>query len=224
MMMRVLTTSLLLLTLLAPTASAETHARMHEQAGTDAESASALAQRLERQLFRSSGLQMRFDLAGEGKITIRADLKGKRVRIETPKLLVISDGHTIWNITKRPKQVTIDNVSGSSPFRDPSSLFRFAEDYAATSVVSVGAIYQVSLALRPKESIRGLMKAAGDIREIRLDLTHQGSELFIRRAAVIGAGGAANGTDLHLTSLRAVRDEDFRFTPTKAMKVVDLRE
>src|ERR1019366_2362251 len=91
----------------------------------------SLAKKLQAQFLNSPGVSLAFDLANEGRVTITDDMPNGHIRIESPSMLIISDGHTIWNYQKREDRVTIDNVTPTSAFHDPGSLFRFADNYAA---------------------------------------------------------------------------------------------
>jgi len=191
------------------------------RAQNDAES---LAKRLQAQLLANPAIQMKFTLENEGVGKIKADLKHKRIRIESPSMLVISDGTTIWNLNKQSQHVTVDGVSQSSPFRDPASLFKFSENYTAKSIVSQGYVLQYELTLRPKDKLKSLLKAAGDITELVVDLHRIGEKLEIHNARATSARGEEQATELDITPIKKIRTSDFAFKVTGKMKVLDLRE
>ena len=96
------------------------------------ETPQSLAKKLQEQFINAPEVSLAFDLANEGRVTISADIHSGRIRIESPSTLIISDGHTVWNYQKTDDRVTIDNVTASSAFKDPASLFRFADNYTAS--------------------------------------------------------------------------------------------
>ena len=86
------------------------------------DSATTLAKKLEAQILSAPEVVMSFTSPTEGRVSVKADLAGKRVRLESPSVLILSDGKTIWNINKKTNRVTIDIVSAHSAFRDPAAL------------------------------------------------------------------------------------------------------
>lgn len=188
------------------------------------EDAGSLAKRLETQLLANPALQMKFTLEGEGLVTVKADLTHKRIRIESPSMLVVCDGKMIWNLNKHSKHVTVDAVSEKSPMHDPASLFMFSENYTAKSEASQGYVYQIELTLTPKDRVKSLLKAAGDVRELVLNIRHDGQKLEIYSARATSARGPEQTTDLSITPLKKIRASDFNFKVTGNMKVLDLRE
>ncbi len=184
--------------------------------------ANVLAQRIEKKLLASPAVSMQFDLLGEGKVTLTADTKNHRVRIESPSMLVISDGEKIWNYQKQTERVTIDAVSASSPFKEPSSIFQFSKNYGASIVKHNGEQYQ--LELKPNVHLQSLLKSAGDIQAIVLDVKAHDKDITIQKATATSAKGEIRTNTLTIKSLKSVRASDFVLKMTNKMKVLDLRE
>ena len=188
----------------------------------EATSATTLAQRIEKKLLSSPAVSMQFTLEGEGKVTLTADTKSHRVRIESPSMLVVSDGDKIWNYQKKSERVTIDVVSAASPFKDPSGIFQFSKNYLATILTHTADSY--SLELKPNAHLQSLLKAAGDIQSIVLELNIHGKEINIQKATAAGAKGQIGTNALTIKSLKSVKSSDFVLKITDKMKVLDLRE
>jgi hypothetical protein len=187
------------------------------------ESALSLAKRAEALLFASPAVAMKFSLPNEGDITATVDLIGKHIRIESKSTLMVSDGSTVQNLSKNTKRLTIDNVAKtSSPFADPASLFRFAENYSASIVRHAGSSY--TLELTPNKSLAPLMKAAGDAQKLSLTLTASSKRVKIVEASVISSKGATRAGKLTITSLKRVKPEQFAIKPAKDIQIIDLRE
>jgi outer membrane lipoprotein-sorting protein len=186
------------------------------------ESASSLATKLEAQILSSPEVMMSFTSPSQGKITVKADLKGKRVRLETPTMLLISDGKTIWNINKKTDRVTIDAVSEHSAFRDPTSLFRFSNNYLAQLASHNGATYTIDLI--PGKDIAALFAQAGSDQRLRVSLKPVGKTVKIVSAKAISSTGQSSTGPVTLTQIKRTKASDFEFQRTAAMKIIDLRE
>ncbi len=186
------------------------------------ETAVSLAQKLQSQFLTKPGVILSFDLKSEGHLRLMADFRGGRIRVESPSLLIISDGKTIWNYDKTADRVTIDNVAGASTFRDPSAFFRFADNYSATMVKHAGSDYTVSLT--PRSELQSLAKAAGELQSLVLELRVAKHSIKILSASAISSRGKAHPNALSIVSMKSVRASDFIFTPKASTKVVDLRE
>src|SRR6476469_5374129 len=79
----------------------------------------SLARKLQDQVLAGAGVTMKFNMSGVGAVAVTADLRSHRIRMESPSMLIVSDGKTVWNMLKKSRQVTIDNVGGTnSPFSD----------------------------------------------------------------------------------------------------------
>jgi outer membrane lipoprotein-sorting protein len=186
------------------------------------ETAASLARRLEDQFLHAPALSARFNLMGQGAITISADVRNNKLRIENGQMLLISDGKTIWNYDKHANRVTIDAIAANSPLKDPASLFRFSTNYTARIVASHGTAYTVELT--PTNQLQSLMKAAGELQHITLDLKSSSKEVKIVKANASSSHGNATVTGLKISTLKSARASDFVFKGNSTTKVVDLRE
>ena len=187
------------------------------------ETPESLAKKLQEQFLAAQGVSLAFDLADEGRITIETDLHTGRIRIESPAMLILSDGHTVWNYQKREDRVTIDNTNANSAFKDPASLFRFADNYTARITKWDGTML-CTLELSPLPKLLSLLKAAGEIQNLSLELQIKKQGLKIMSATATSSKGAARAEKLTINTVHHVRDEDFVFKPRPSTKVIDLRE
>ena len=186
------------------------------------ETAASLAKQLEDWLLSSAAVSMKFTLASEGPISVTADLKGKKIRVESPSMLIISDGTTIWNYQKHSDRVTIDNVSGAnSPFRNPQTVFKFSENYTASILSRNGLNYK--LALTPNAELSSLMQAAGEMQRLTLDVSVHGKNVAIMKATASSSRGTSQTSALTIKPLKSIRAMDFIFTPKSSTKTLDLR-
>lgn len=186
------------------------------------ESATSLAKKLEAQIFSTPAVSMSFKSSTEGKVTIKADLKGKRIRLETAKMLLISDGKTIWNINKITKRVTIDAVTAHSAFRDPAALFKFSNNYLAQLSGHTGSSY--TLDLIPGKDIASLFQQAGTNQRLRVTMKLAKKTVKILSAkAVTGTGETSTGP-VAIAQLRSTKASDFEFQRSASMSIIDLRE
>ncbi len=186
------------------------------------ETAPSLVKQLQEQFLSAPEVSLAFDLANEGRVTITADLHTGHIRIESPSMLIISDAHTVWNYQKREDRVTIDNVTVGSAFKDPASLFRFADDYTA-NVTTWNSKMQCMLELTPKPALQPLLKAAGALQTITLEL-RTGKEVKIESASATSANGTTRAEKLSIKTLPKIHEQDFIFKPKPSTKVIDLRE
>jgi outer membrane lipoprotein-sorting protein len=188
------------------------------------ETAPSLAKKLQEQFLNAPGVSLAFDLANEGRVTISSDLHSGRIRIESPSMLLISDGHTVWNYQKREDRVTIDNVTPTSAFHDPGSLFRFADNYTAKINSRIDGAAQYPLELTPKPALQSLLKSAGEIQNITLGLRIKKQNVEIIYASATSSKGTTFAEKLSIKTLRQIRTSDFIFKPKPSTKVIDLRE
>ncbi len=181
-----------------------------------------LAQKLQEQFLSAPGVELSFDLKHQGHIQFTADLRGGHVRLESPSLLIISDGKTVWSYDKKADQVTIDDVTASSDFHDPASMFRFADNYTPNILSESGARY--TLELTPAKQLQSLLHAAGEMQSLRLDLVVHGPQVRILSAAASSSRGTAEVRNLKITTLTHSSPSDFVFQPKASTKMIDLRE
>jgi outer membrane lipoprotein-sorting protein len=182
-----------------------------------------LAEKLQSQFLSAPGVSLSFDLKNEGHVRIAANLKGGQIRLESPSLLIISDGKTIWNYDKSADRETIDNVTAASEFHDPASLFRFADNYIA-SIAKWDGKNRYTLVLAPAQALQSLWKSAGEMQSIRLDLEVRGSRVTIRNASATSSRGTTQIGHLQIKTLSRILPSDFIFSPKASTKVIDLRE
>jgi outer membrane lipoprotein-sorting protein len=186
------------------------------------ETAASLTKRLEDQLLSSAAVSMKFTIATEGPVSVTANLRDKKIRMESPSMLIISDGTTIWNYQKHADRVTIDNVSGmNSPFRDPQSVFKFSENYTTRILSANDPNYRMEFT--PNAQLSSFMQSAGDMQRLILDLNVRGKNITIMKAAVSSSRGTSQTSALTIKPLKSVRAADFVFAPKSNTKVLDLR-
>ncbi len=190
----------------------------------------SLAQKLQTQFLSAPAVAISFDLKNQGHILITVDLRSggsrdgsDRIRLESPTLLIISDGETVWSYDKTADRETIDNVTAGSEFHDPASLFRFADNYSAQIAASNGKT-RYTLVLTPSQALQSLLKSAGAMQSLRLDLELHGSRVVIRNASATTSRGTTQIEHLHIKMLKQVPTSEFNFTPKASTKVIDLRE
>ncbi|MDP4198301.1 MAG: hypothetical protein Q8922_05300 [Bacteroidota bacterium] len=192
------------------------------------ESAIALAQRAEASVLRSPGVSMTVRVPQQGSISVKIDFHAKRIRIESPSNLIISDGSTLWNLSKSTNRLTIDNVAKTgSPFADPAMVFQFAEHYAAQVSHRAGQTY--TLDLTPDGHLSALLNAAsgsapGGAQKLQLTLRTNGKSIKIVKAQVMSSRGVQQTSSLTIKPINKIRSDDFLFKQNASMKVIDLRE
>ncbi|MFI5201856.1 MAG: outer membrane lipoprotein carrier protein LolA, partial [Candidatus Kapaibacterium sp.] len=187
------------------------------------ETAQSLAQKLQSQFLNAPAVLLSFDLKSQGRIRVTADLRGGHIRLESPSLLIISDGKTVWNYDKSADRETIDNVTAGSEFHDPASLFRFADNYTA-QIAASNRKTRYTLVLTPSQALQSLLKSAGEMQSLRLDLELHGSRVNILKASATSSRGTTQIKHLQIKTLRHVPSSEFIFTPKATTKVIDLRE
>ncbi len=186
------------------------------------ETPQSLAEKLQQEFLAAPAVSLSFDLKNEEHLRILTDMRGGHIRMESPQLLIISDGNTIWNYDKSGDRVTIDNVTASSEFHDPASLFRFADNYTASLEHVSGNQY--TLVLTPSSALQSLMHSAGRLQSLRLSVTVHGSRVQIASASATSFRGTTDVAHLKIQMLQTANASDFVFTPKASTKVIDLRE
>ncbi len=187
------------------------------------ETPESLARKLQDQLLASPGVSLSFTIASEGHIHIIADTKANHIRVESPSLLILSDGRSVWNYDKKIDQVTVDNVGPTSSYKEASALFRFADNYTAT-IVKTEPGDHYTLELTPSQKLQSLLKAAGNMQKLVLDVKKQGKRWKIVSARAASSRGATETQGLKIESLRTLRASDFVFKPKASTKVIDIRD
>lgn len=185
------------------------------------ETAASLSKRVEASIFAKPAVTMKFRLPSEGQVKATVDLLGHKIRIESASTLIVSNGSTVWNLSKPANKVTIDNVAKtSSPFADPASLFRFSKNYTATLTQNSG-LY--TLELTPNHEIASLLKAAGDAQQLILTVKATGKSVKIVKASVRSSRGNSETSALTISAAKPHK-EDFNFKLPAGAKLLDLRE
>jgi outer membrane lipoprotein-sorting protein len=189
------------------------------------QTADDLALQLEQKLFSGEAIRMKFSLGSGEKVEITTDVKRNRVRIESTSITLVSDGTTVWNYSKRNKQVTIDGASSNpnSAIQKPQDLFRFSSNYAVSIVKHTGNEY--TLELIPNERIQALFKSAGGLSSILLTVIRKSAKsITIKRATAQSKAGRTETGALKVESIKKLSSTEFVFKTPEGAKTVDLRE
>ena len=187
------------------------------------ESATSLAQKLQEQFLSASAVSFSFDLPSEGHIAILADIRTGHIRLESRKLLIASDGKTVWNVDKSANRETIDNVTQSSAFRDPSSLFQFANNYIP-KIIAQHSVTRYTLQLTPNAQLQSLLSQAGGMETLTLELNMIKSTVKIMSASAASSNGTSTVKHLKIATLKSVPANSFDIKTSASTKVIDLRE
>lgn len=179
---------------------------------------------LEQQVLSGEGVSMKFKIKDGEHVTLVADVRSKKVRIETASMTIVSDGQTVYNYQKRNNQLTIDALGKgrASALSNPKELFLFATNYSAKLVSSKGKGYV--LALTPNDRVQAALQAAGGISEITFKLNVANQKLNIRSAMAASNGKNVETGALTVKSLKTIQPNQFTFDAPKGAKVIDLRE
>lgn len=185
--------------------------------------AGEIVSRLEQQLLSNAAIKMQFSLKTGDRVSIVADTKRPRVRIDSKALTIVSDGSTVWNYRKDQKQLTIDNLSNSkaSALRSPQDLFKFAENYTTKLLSTNGKEYV--LELTPKGALLDLLKTAGNITKLTLTVQDKGKSLMIKKASVEGSTGTTEAGGVTIQGQK-LQESTFHFATPQGAKIIDLRE
>jgi outer membrane lipoprotein-sorting protein len=153
-----------------------------------------------------------------------ADVKSKRVRIETGSMTIVSDGQTVYNYQKRNNQLTIDALGKgrASALSNPKDLFLFATNYSAKIVSAKDGNYV--LALVPNANVQSALQAAGGISTITFNLGVVKEKLSIKSASAASNGQHVETGALRVKSMKSLPAAQFSFNAPKGARVIDLRE
>jgi outer membrane lipoprotein-sorting protein len=187
------------------------------------ESASSLATRIEN-LFASAGDVMTFTMQGQGKITLVVARTNTGGRLETPTMVILSNGKTIWNYDKKADRVTVDELKANSIFEHPVQLFQFAHNYTPQIVSSKGQQYV--LQLTPNNDIASVLKDVGEMRQLELTVLASKKNVKILKAKAVSSKGESFVNALTIKPLdeKQLSKYNFSFKAGPHTKVVDLRE
>ncbi|HLB00980.1 MAG TPA: outer membrane lipoprotein carrier protein LolA [Bacteroidota bacterium] len=151
----------------------------------------------------------------EGKLVLG---KGNQYRITLGDRLIVSDGRTVWSMSKSNSQVIVDRFrddpSGITPER---LLARLPEDYRAvsTGTEKIGRIRTTVLKLTPGSP-------GGQVKWLKLWVDED--EMAVRRLVVMDLGENEITYDLgDVTVDPDVPDSVFTFTAPAGTEILDLR-
>jgi outer membrane lipoprotein-sorting protein len=187
-------------------------------------SAQDLAKMLEQQVLSGEGVSMKFKIKDGENVSVVADVKTKKVRIETGSMTIVSDGQTVYNYQKRTNQLTIDALGKgrASALSNPKDLFLFATNYSAKLVSAKNGSYV--LALTPNAKVQSALQAAGGISTITFNLGVANDKLSIKGASAASNGQNVETGALTVKSLKSLAASQFSFNAPKGARVIDLRE
>jgi outer membrane lipoprotein-sorting protein len=187
-------------------------------------SAQELAKMLEQQVLSGEGVSMKFKIKNGENVTVVADVKTKKVRIETGSMTIVSDGQTVYNYQKRNNQLTIDALGKgrASALSNPKDLFLFATNYSAKLISAKNGSYV--LALTPNAKVQSALTAAGGISQITFNLGVAKDKLNIKSASAASNGQNVETGALSVKTLKSMPASQFSFAAPKGARVIDLRE
>lgn len=149
-----------------------------------------------------------------GTVTIK---KGNKYRLETAGEQFISDGETVWIVSKSNNQVLIDAFKENTRIFSPDKfLLGLPDDFSAKDLMNVDSLLKITL--EPKKinsqtrQIRSLSAWVNPVSWIveKIKYTDRNQNRFVISISEV-------------TFNRQLNDSEFQFTPPKDMKVVDLR-
>ncbi len=184
--------------------------------------AASVAKALEKKLVAGEGVSMAFTIKPEGRITITASTNSGKLRIESPKLLIVTDGTTIWNYTKIRKQVTVDALANSSALKDAADIFRLTENYTISLASEKGS--ECTLNLVPNKKILDLLKPIGEVDKLVFVIANATKNPSIKRASAVIHGQKSEATSVTILSVKKLDAASFKYQVSDGVKVIDLRE
>ena len=187
-----------------------------------AQTAESIAKALEAKFAAGDGVSMSFTTTQQGKITITASNKSGKLRIESPTMLIVTDGHTVWNTSKIQKKVTIDALSSGSALGNPTELYHFSTGYTSTLVSS--NVKESTLELTPDKHIADMLKPIGDVQKFLFVVTNPKKNPAIKHASAVIGGQTSDADQVSIKSVKKLDEKQFTFKPSSDMKVIDLRE
>ncbi|HET6512120.1 MAG TPA: hypothetical protein VFH43_08010 [Candidatus Kapabacteria bacterium] len=187
-------------------------------------SAQDIARMLEQQVLAGEGVSMKFKIKDGENVSVVADVKSKKVRIETASMTIVSDGQTVYNYQKRNNQLTIDALGKGRPsaLSNPKDLFLFATNYSTKVVSSKGNAYVI--ALTPNQTVKNALNAAGGINGLTFSVNVINGKLTIKSASAQSNGQNVETGAMTVKSLKTLKASEFAFNAPKGAKVIDLRE
>lgn len=143
--------------------------------------------------------------------------KGNKYRLETAGEQFISDGETVWIVSRSNNQVLIDAFKENNRMFSPDKfLLGLPDDFIAKDLVKKDGV--MKMALEPK-------KANAQTRQIRsLTAWVRQTSWIVERIEYTDRNN--NTIDIAISNIRfnvQLDDTEFQFEPPKEMKIVDLR-
>lgn len=164
-------------------------------------------------------VSLRFGKPGQGQVqrgTVKIK-KGNKYRIETQDQLVITDGKTIWVISKLQKQVLIDTIKDyRNSFSPDKLLLGMPEDFSITDVAQEKDLLKVTL--------KALSKRSRSYHSTAITAWVRPQTWIVER--VIYTDRNQHQYEVTLSQIQLHQqfgDEEFRYIPEGTMKVIDLR-
>jgi len=186
-----------------------------------AQTAQEMSKELETLYRKGAGTTISFSL-DDAKNSLTFSNTVSKFRIESPDDLIISDGATIWHLSKKKKEVVIDKIStkGSS-LATAEELLKFSTNYS--SVLSHKKnVYELSLA--PSANISKLMESIGGISLLIFTFTESHYKIDIKKISAKTSNKNYQVSNIKIKSLAKLDNKLFTFDPPKGVKVIDLRE
>ena len=187
-------------------------------------SAQDIARMLEQQVLAGEGVSMKFKIKDGENVSVVADVKSKKVRIETASMTIVSDGQTVYNYQKRNNQLTIDalGTGRASALSNPKDLFLFATNYTPKVLSAKGNAYVISLT--PNATVKNALNAAGGINGLTFSVNVVNGKLTIKSASAQSNGQNVETGAMTVKSLKTLKASEFAFDAPKGARVIDLRE
>ena len=143
--------------------------------------------------------------------------KGNKYKMKIDDRLIICNGKTIWNYSKKDNKVVIgdfqkdnENISLEDIF------FSFIENFKPISLLSLDDSNSYSIKLKSKDSINYM----SDISEVNLKIT---KKYIIKSIQIIENNETLTWQINKLKCTNHIDDNEFEFTLPKKCTVIDLR-
>jgi outer membrane lipoprotein-sorting protein len=188
---------------------------------SSAQTADEMAKELENLYSRGAGTSISFTLDGDKNSLTFANTSAK-FRIDNSTDLIISDGATIWHYGKKKKEVVIDKVDAKeSTLSNVGELIKFSTNYSGV-LTKKKAGYE--LALTPSQNISKIMESIGGVSRLTFSFTKSKKGISISKITTRSAKGDIAAGNVKIQSLKKVDEKLFTFSPSKGIKVTDLRD
>jgi outer membrane lipoprotein carrier protein len=160
---------------------------------------------------------MRFskqDVTQNGTVKIK---KGNKYKFVLPQQTLVTDGKTVWMYSAENNQVLVDNFKeNSSTFSPEKFLKGFPKDFLPSSMDEKDGKYIVTLAPTKKDSRNQILS---------MIMTVNVSDWFVSQIEYTDRNQTKYAVTLsNITINQGMNDNEFRFTPSETMDVVDMRK